>query len=247
MKGAASFFSWFGGLITAILLWVNFAPLFSYGAYYWIPLIYTIVEILILIWREVAVSHGNKVGCGVFTLIFASLIGGILTLCISDNQLYGHSYMKSSTNTFNNYKTYSQPIGSSFDNNQTKFEKEPEFIFVKPSIDNPLVVGAQVKIIEGFYVSSVGRRAEPKDECEIISIEDSSVVLDVDKGPLHFNAQTTVSNLLIKTKNPNHISNITAVKQDKFEEIKKYKELLDLNIITQEEFDTKKKELLDDK
>ena len=34
------------------------------------------------------------------------------------------------------------------------------------------------------------------------------------------------------------------INQAKFEEIKKYKELLDLNIITQEEFDQKKKELL---
>ena len=33
---------------------------------------------------------------------------------------------------------------------------------------------------------------------------------------------------------------------DKFEELKKYKELLDLGIITQEEFEVKKKELLGD-
>ena len=33
-------------------------------------------------------------------------------------------------------------------------------------------------------------------------------------------------------------------KNDKFEEIKKYKELLDSGIITQEEFEQKKKELL---
>ena len=35
------------------------------------------------------------------------------------------------------------------------------------------------------------------------------------------------------------------VQTDKYDELKKLKELLDLNIISQEEFDKKKKELLD--
>lgn len=39
-------------------------------------------------------------------------------------------------------------------------------------------------------------------------------------------------------------NNESESKIDKFEEIKKYKELLDLGIITQSEFDKKKKELL---
>ncbi len=37
----------------------------------------------------------------------------------------------------------------------------------------------------------------------------------------------------------------TAKKQDKFAEVMKYKELLDEGIITEEEFERKKKELLD--
>lgn len=40
-------------------------------------------------------------------------------------------------------------------------------------------------------------------------------------------------------------SAIPAAGQDPYEELKKLKELLDLGIITQEEFDTKKKQLLD--
>ncbi len=245
MKTAASIFSWLGGLITAIIIWANFAPLFNYGPYYWIPLIYTIIELLILIWRESAVSKGNKVGCGVFTLIFASVIGGILTLCIPDSQLYGYTHMKSSTTAFNNYKAHSQPINSTQNNSSTQTQEISEFIFVQPTIDNPITVGSEVKIIDGFYVSSVERRAEPRDTCEVISVDGNMITIDVDKGFMHFSATTSKYNLLIKTKNPNFISKEKADENDKFEQLKKYKELLDLNIITQEEFDAKKKELLD--
>ncbi len=88
MKTVASVFSWLGGIATAIILWVSFIPLFTYGAYFWIPLIYSVFDLIILIWRQSATSNGKKVGCGVCTLLFCSLVGGILTLCIPENQLY---------------------------------------------------------------------------------------------------------------------------------------------------------------
>ena len=88
MKTVASVFSWLGGITTAIIIWLSFAPLFSYGSYFWIPLIYMVLDLVILIWRQSATSNGKKVGCGVCTLLFCSLIGGILTLCIPEDQLY---------------------------------------------------------------------------------------------------------------------------------------------------------------
>lgn len=49
----------------------------------------------------------------------------------------------------------------------------------------------------------------------------------------------------IKNKAESYINDQNSNPNDPFEEIKKYKELLDLGIITEEEFQTKKNELLD--
>ena len=53
-----------------------------------------------------------------------------------------------------------------------------------------------------------------------------------------------VSNVEIKNEQQVTVSKETSVKMDKFEEIKKYKELFDLGIITKEEFDLEKKRIL---
>ena len=118
MKTAASFFSWFGGIVTTIFGFItlsqgqditvyNYNPYTGYStsvqkvpydSWVWVLwVVFLIVRLLILIWRQYAVSNGSKVACGIFTLLFASLIGGILTLCIPEDQLYGYSHMKSST------------------------------------------------------------------------------------------------------------------------------------------------------
>lgn len=48
------------------------------------------------IWRQVDVSEGRKIPSGICILIFCSLIGGILTICISEADLYGcQGYMAS--------------------------------------------------------------------------------------------------------------------------------------------------------
>lgn len=89
MKAVASVFSWIGGVATVIIVWFSFAPLFGYNStYILIPLILTILDLIILIWRQYATSHGSKIGCGVCTLLFCSVVGGILTLCIPDYMLY---------------------------------------------------------------------------------------------------------------------------------------------------------------
>ena len=86
MKVASTVLSWIGGILTVSYI---FIPLLAYGAseYLYIPIIYGIFVLIILIWRQVAVACGHKVACGVFTLIFVSLLGGILTLCISESEL----------------------------------------------------------------------------------------------------------------------------------------------------------------
>lgn len=113
MKTAASIFSWLGGIVTTIIAFITVAKgidvpvvVTQCNGYYgcssytttqhqaspgwlWFLLIFfAIVRLIILIWRQYATSNGKKVGCGVCTLIFASIIGGILTLCIPEDQLY---------------------------------------------------------------------------------------------------------------------------------------------------------------
>lgn len=113
MKTAASIFSWLGGIATTIYgivtvakgidVPVTYQSCGYYGGctYYttvqhqnspgwlWFLLIFFIIlRLIILIWRQCATSNGKKVGCGVCTLLFASIIGGILTLCIPEKELY---------------------------------------------------------------------------------------------------------------------------------------------------------------
>ena len=105
MKVAASIFSWIGGIITTIVGFVTLSrgQTVTYYSYYngysytqqvpydsWVWflwIIFLILRLVILIWRQSSVSRGYKVGCGVCTLLFVSLIGGILTLCIPNDQL----------------------------------------------------------------------------------------------------------------------------------------------------------------
>ena len=113
MKAAATFFSWLGGLVTTIIAIVmvsrgvdvpvtkcNYSYYGGYSCYQvtehqpspawlWVLLVVGIIlRIIILIWRQNATNNGSKVGCGVCTLIFVSVIGGILTLCIPEEDLY---------------------------------------------------------------------------------------------------------------------------------------------------------------
>lgn len=61
----------------------------------------------------------------------------------------------------------------------------------------------------------------------------------------HSEAYNRLSNFKSKSESQNQIdSNQQNASNDPYEELKKLKELLDLGIVTQEEFDTKKKELL---
>ena len=51
-----------------------------------------IIRLIILCCRESEIESGHKVRCGVYTLLFVSVIGGILTLCIpEENKQYRSS------------------------------------------------------------------------------------------------------------------------------------------------------------
>lgn len=88
MRACASVFSWIGGIVTMALeiLWI--APLCQYDPLFLVLLCICILwDLFVLFWRQISVATGKKVAAGVFTLIFVSLVGGILTLCIPEDQL----------------------------------------------------------------------------------------------------------------------------------------------------------------
>ena len=111
MKTAASIFSWIGGVVTTIIEILNLVS--GFDAIYvnnrgkvvtehldsptWLWVVWIIVltiRVVILVWRELSVRNGKKKACGIFTIFFASVVGGILTLCIPDTDLGGYSTRK---------------------------------------------------------------------------------------------------------------------------------------------------------
>ena len=50
--------------------------------------VFALGQIIILLWRQFALMNGKKMACGICTLIFCSIVGGILTLCIPEDELY---------------------------------------------------------------------------------------------------------------------------------------------------------------
>ena len=115
MRIVSSIFSWIGGVVTIIVGFVRLSighevddiyyidglypvktgatKIVPYDTWVWVLwFIYLGGMLAVLILREISVRRGSKVLFGVLTLIFASLVGGILTLCIPDSELFEHSY-----------------------------------------------------------------------------------------------------------------------------------------------------------
>lgn len=105
MRKCADIFTWIGGILTPIYYIVygcigvlttkvkNGLYNVTYERYtptwLWVIFIIMIVlDVVGLIWRQLALKNGHKVGCGVFEILFVSKVGGVLTLCIPEYQLY---------------------------------------------------------------------------------------------------------------------------------------------------------------
>ena len=103
MKLAASIFSWIGygietiGLMVLLIIGrpvqyyyksVSYVDYETWPIWVWFLFLLIIFGLLaISLWREFAVSEGHNIACGICTLLFVSLIGGILTLCLSQENL----------------------------------------------------------------------------------------------------------------------------------------------------------------
>lgn len=99
--------------------------------------------------------------------------------------------------------------------------------------------------------TSTGKRVDlPLDSVSAVGLQKSTIAVTTASGALKFtylaNAQeihSAVSNLLVnRQQNP---AAPGAAEQSSADELKKYKELLDTGVITQAEFDAKKKQLLE--
>ena len=163
------------------------AEVIPYSGWVWfIWIIWLIGDIVFLTWRRnKLLDDGRKVACGLWTLFFISIIGGILTMRIPDEDLVGYSAGTSHSSNYNSPKTTYINLG-------------------RPKKDNQLPV-LRVEGSTTYYNLGAPKKQEPKDaEVNVAKISES----------------------------------------EKIDLLKEYKKLLDDGVITQEEFDNKKKELL---
>ena len=86
----ACFWSWFVGIGEIIVSWI-----YSVAYYHFynklaflliISAVFTLEVVIILIYRELSVAIEKKTAAGVLTLLFVSIPGGILTLCIPTDE-----------------------------------------------------------------------------------------------------------------------------------------------------------------
>lgn len=217
MKTAASIFSWLGGIATTIYAFVMLSQgqivtkyYYNYygGGYYqtervpfptwvWVlAIIFAVIRLIILIWRQKSVEEGNKVGCGVCTLIFASVIGGILTLCIPEDQLGGYS------NYPNKYQTHSKYVSRAPKKYSMTERRE------KIEANNELLSRGVITRAE------YDRRKK-----------------EIDANTIGYYPQASSSAQ-------------KEIDEEKKLLIQKYKDLLDANLITPEEFEQKKNDIL---
>lgn len=89
MKTCSTIFSWIGGALTAFLSFSNVLGYIETDMAYLviIPIVYTLIDLSVLLWRQHSINNGHKIACGICTIIFCGVVGGILTLCIPSDQL----------------------------------------------------------------------------------------------------------------------------------------------------------------
>ena len=81
MRTASSIICWIAGLLD-VLLSFFLIPRFGHGLGWSICLSYSVIVVVLLLWRQYSLACGKKIACGVLTLLLVSPLGGILTLCI---------------------------------------------------------------------------------------------------------------------------------------------------------------------
>ena len=110
MKVAACILSWVGAALTTFvelfslfsgatimyqkldpytLKYVTVSEHIDFPIWAWVVwFVLLAARLAVLFYREVSIYYCRKVKCGVLTIIFASILGGIFTLCIPEYSLY---------------------------------------------------------------------------------------------------------------------------------------------------------------
>lgn len=250
MEKASNIVTWVFGILGIVGTWIGCILGFVFaqkaGVFLWwcflIAALITVIECLLLKFRQKAVdNHDNILAWGIITLLLISVPGGMLTLLILSERpqmyVYGNGY---------------NPDHPKPDVKEPKIKQE-KYIFTPPTPEDKLEEGSIVKVKKAVYLSAIGKRITSDDLCEVGSVSGDSVHVLVNQSNALFWADIKLDNILLRKDNPEYKPEEPAKDEpepenepskDKFTEIKKYKELLDLGIITQEEFDQKKKELL---
>ena len=184
MRTAASVFSWLGGIVNAVILISTGARGLAvprqacinngYGAlctvvtdyvptpgWLWAIIVVILVgDLAILIWRQCSVSKGNKTASGIFTLIFVSLIGGILTLCLPPeecgNKIYRTAGSERSVRTsrMTAARDASEPSDASYNPYYSEYHKDPSKADDSPEPVLGLKEGEKVRLKKDIKTAS---------------------------------------------------------------------------------------------
>lgn len=141
MKTASNVISWIVGIIESIVSAITLSngidlphTSCSYGgcttttlhqptpAWLWVIFVIAlIVRLIILIWRIVSLNYDNRIAAGIFTLIFVSVIGGILTFMIPEEHSRYYYENRYKTTSSSNYLS---PLGRA--QKMQEYEKQLE-------------------------------------------------------------------------------------------------------------------------
>ena len=227
MKTAATVFSWLGWIVNLIISIVNLDTVNKYLQMNGLPkisvifiIITAVIQFSILCWRQAAVANGDNVACGIMTLLFVSLLGGIFTLCIREE-----SYVQ----TPREVPQYNGRITQNTGNSRVLTRKERD---------------EQIAVITNMYKKGVITKAEYYQRVAKLNARcpDAPYVPNVGQG------QQKKEKPVLKEEAESEKREKTATaalsEDEKIATVRKYKQLLDDGIITEEEFTEKKKSIL---
>ncbi len=221
MKIAASVFSWLSGIFNIIFAVINMNVLFNFlspALSIIVVIIFTLLTFAILIWRESSAAYGDKIACGIFTLLFVSLIGGILTLCIPIDDSGSTSVYSTNNNS---------PYVSSYDLMRMLAEEAE---------------GREKRINANRNLYKKHIITYEELERRVHAIDPTAPVFPPEQTATQSATTETATSENEQESAPTAV-NINA-ENERVELIKQYKEMFDNGIISDEEFTKKKNELL---
>lgn len=249
MDKAARIFNWLGFIgivVTFLALAIDFSVLAdsykctsTYGCttsrpyeYYsklstimWICfVVYFIIMLIVAIWvdRQIA-DMGNVIAAGIVSLLFLGFIGGLLTL-LCDNYGGSHHYSTRS------YSSSSSPY-------QPAYPSSPS----TPASPKNIKVGEQYALKNA--VNSPYGIIQKGTKVTVTDVYSSSCLADAYHDGSKVNIVIYLGDLEIPQEEVQPIPSSSS-ESEKIKLLKEYKSLLDSGVITQEEFEDKKKELL---